>query len=92
MSSVLEVDPAELRLWALELRRTGARVTLGPLPPVAGPPWSSTAAEAGAAEAARRMLTGLVRDLDAIGQAADAAADDYEGADARVAARLRSIQ
>jgi hypothetical protein len=90
MSSDLEVDTHGLRVWAAALRRAAGRVRLDPLPPVPGPPCSSTLSGTEAADAAGRLLTRLAEDLDAIGRAAEATADDYEDADERAAARLRS--
>ncbi|MFI5935677.1 hypothetical protein [Actinoplanes sp. NPDC051494] len=89
MRSDLEVDTEALRAWAATLRRRSDRMDPDPLPPAAGPRWSSTSAGAAAAQAARRALTLLLGDLQAIGRAAEAAAGDYEDVDAGVATRMR---
>lgn len=81
----LEVDTEALRLWATQLRRSGAWVHADPPPTVAGPRWASTAANTGAADAASHVLEELAADIIALGSAAASTADDYEEADARVA-------
>ncbi|MFI7540253.1 hypothetical protein [Actinoplanes sp. NPDC049599] len=91
MTSELEVDAAAVRAWATALSATAARIsTVAPLPP-GGPPWSSTAAAVAVAEAARGQLSALAEDITAAARQASAAADDYDDADDRAAARLRGV-
>ena len=92
MTSELEVDAAAVRAWARALSATAARISTDPPPPPSGPPWSSTAAASATADAARAQLQALADDISATARQATAAADDYDDADDRVAARLRAVR
>ena len=91
MTSELEVDAAAVRAWATALSATAARISAAPPPPPAGPTWSSTGAAAAAADAARMRLRALAEDITATARQATAAADEYDDADDRAAARLRKV-
>lgn len=91
MTSELAVEAAAVRAWATALSATAARISADPPPPPAGPPWSSTAAAASAADEAWMRLRALADDLTATARQARTAADDYDDADDRAAARLRNL-
>ena len=92
MTSELEVDAAAVRAWARALSATAARISTDPLPPLSGPPWSATDAASAAADAAQVRLRALADDISAAARQAAAAADDYDDADDRGAARLRAVR
>ncbi|AGZ39253.1 type VII secretion target [Actinoplanes friuliensis] len=92
MTSELEVDTAAVRAWAAALSGTAARISSAPPSPPGGPLWSSTEAAVAAADAAQVQVRLFA---DAVAEAARqvrAAADDYDDADDRAAARLRKIR
>ncbi len=91
MTSELEVDAAAIRAWAAALSATAARISTDPPPPPIGPSWSSTDPAVAAADAARVRLRALADDIAATARQATAAADDYDDADDRAAARLRNV-
>jgi len=92
MTSELEVDTGAVRSWAAALSATGARISTDPPPSPPDPRWSATGAAEAAAGAAERQLRALGNDIAAAARQAAAAMDDYEDADDRSAARLRTIR
>jgi hypothetical protein len=87
-----EVGTDDLRRTAASVSAAADRVTgaaaSAPVPaPV--PRWATTGAAALAATAARQQLTHLGGDITATARQIRAAAEAYEEADARAAARLR---
>jgi hypothetical protein len=92
MNPDLEVDTDELRRTASEVTATAARVTAGTAAepsPETVPRWVSTDAALLAAGAARQHLAQLGADLAETARKINAAAEEYELADARAATRLR---
>jgi len=95
MNSDLEVDTDDLRRTASAVTDTATRVTAGTLqePTVDGTPrWSTTEAAALAAGAARGQIAVLGADIADTARRIVAAAEAYEAADDRAAARLRSAR
>jgi len=92
MTSDLEVDTGAVRAWAAALSATGARIGADPPPSPPDPRWSATDAAVTAAGAAELRLRALGHDIAAAARQAAKAVDDYEDADDRAAARLRSIR
>jgi hypothetical protein len=90
MPSDLEVDAAALRGCAQAVVDTARQVSAGTEPPPAPatPRWATTGEAAALAEAIRGLLTAFDADLDADARALLSAAEDYEAADRRAAARL----
>jgi hypothetical protein len=91
MTPELEVDAPAVRAWAAALSATAAAISTVPPPTPPGPPWSATVAVTAAAGWAQLRLRTLTQDITATARQAAAAADDYDDADDRVAARLRNV-
>ncbi|GAA2620625.1 type VII secretion target [Paractinoplanes durhamensis] len=93
MNPDLEVDTDELRRAASTLAGTAAEVTAGTSEMPAAqrtPRWRTADAAALAGDAAHRQLALLGGDIDETARRIATAAEAYEVADARAAARLRS--
>ncbi|MEV6299332.1 hypothetical protein AB0M02_08010 [Actinoplanes sp. NPDC051861] len=92
MNPDFQAGTDELRQTASSLSGTAARVTgaaaSAPFP-APSPRWATTAAAQLAATAARDLLAQLGADTEETARQIRAAAEAYEEADARAAARLR---
>lgn len=95
MNPDLEVDTDDLRQFATSTDEAAARVTgaaaADPVPPPT-PRWATTGAAGLAATAARHQLGLLGGDVTETAHRIRAAAEAYQEADARAAARLRSAR
>jgi hypothetical protein len=95
MTPDLQVDTDDLRHTAAALTGTATRTkaTAAEAPATDPTPrWATTDAALLAADAARERLTGFGGDLAETARQIVAAADAYAEADARAAARLRSLR
>jgi hypothetical protein len=95
MQSDLEIDTAGVRRTATHVADTGARVAAGAAlapAPVLVPRWDTAAAAAALTDAAAGRLIALGGEVTAIARQISAAADAYEQADDRSAARLGTIR